>query len=405
MRRTAMISTVVCTTVLCGAAKPVAHAWDVTVSNPADTARPDSVVEIPGMAIGLSASSEWSASVDGNPIPTQLLDEDGDGQPDALLISVDLAARQQARVRLDPIVPPAMASPVQAVIGVRRGAAFNGKKWAGGHINKVDRLDLDPSHVAGDRLTLYDGPGWESGRIAFRLYLDQRNALDLFGKKRTAPVLQWIGQGIGDYHKPAQWGMDILHVTDSLGAGGLGVIENGHVRQVGPAASGVSTRRIANGPVSAGVIVDDRGLTADAIRYDLTARYLIDAGSRVTRITASASADAPVVAGIEKRASVNVLRSGRGEWAYIATYGRQSFIGDRLGMAILYRRADASQVGDDGHTVFVRFKNPHQISYSVAAAWAQEDNGISDQRHFKSYLEGLMRNMNAPVLTSAKPVE
>lgn len=388
------------------------RSWEILVRNPVGIARPGATVEIDGARIGMRAATGWSASIAGHPVPTQAIDRDGDGQPDALVLGLDLAPRQVLRIRLDPTSAQGSAapSPVQAVIGVRRGATLKGQKWTGGHIEDVDRLDLDATHVAGDRLTLYDGPAWESGRVAFRIYLDQRNALDLFGKKQAAPVLQWIGRGVGDYHKEADWGMDILHVTDSLGAGGLGVIEQGHVRQVGPASGGVSGRRIANGPVMAGVAVDDLGLRTADLRYDLHARYTIAADTRITQVEAQASAGAPIVAGIEKRPDVAVLRSHtQGTWSYVATYGQQSFIGDGLGMAILYRPADTAEVGDDGHTVFVRFKNPSLIRYAVAAAWAKEgasgiDPGLVDQAHFVRFLEQELRQLDHPLLVTVTPV-
>lgn len=382
-----------------GATPTAVHSWEVTLRNSMNVARTASVIEIPGDRIALGAATTWSASIDGRPVPVQPFDRDEDGRPDALLISTDLAPHAVQRIRLEvgQAATTAMPSTVQAMIGVRRGAALRDGKWVGGRIDDVERLDLDASHVAGDRLTLYDGPAWESGQVAFRIYLDQRNALDLFGKKQPAPVLQWIGRGIGDYHKEADWGMDILHVTDSLGAGGLGVIEQGHVRQIGAARGGVRGWRIANGPVVAGVAVDDRGLLVGGVSYDLHARYTIAAGTRVTQVDARATAGAPIVAGIEKRPGVAVLRSGgRGRWAYVATYGQQSFIGDGLGMAMFYRRADAAEVGDDGHTVFIRFRDPAKIHYAVTAAWAKEQGGLVDQAGFVAFLDQSLRALAHP---------
>ena len=388
---------------LLGAASPSPYSWDVTLRNPIDVARPDSMIEIPGTSVDVRAAA-WTATANGKPVPTQLVDRDGDGNADSLLLLVDLGPSELLHVRLDPEAALSTPSRVQAMVGVRRAATLKDGKWVGGKIEEVDRLDLDSSHVAGDRLTLYDGPGWESDRIGFRVYLDQRNALDLFGKKNPAPVLQWIGRGVGDYHKEADWGMDILHVTDSLGAGGIGVIEKGHVRQVGVATGGVSGGRIANGPVMAGVAATNRGLSAEATKYDLFASYTINAGARVTDINATASAHVPIVAGIERRPAVAVLKSRDGAWGYIATYGQQSFIGDGLGMAILYRITDVAEVGDDGHTVFIRFKDPRHIRYSVSAAWAKESGGIVNQLQFQQYLLSCMRALNRPIVVTVKPL-
>ena len=45
----------------------------------------------------------------------------------------------------------------------------------------------------------YEGPGWESDKVAFRFYLDWRNGIDVFGKKTPGIVLPFVG--MEDYEK------------------------------------------------------------------------------------------------------------------------------------------------------------------------------------------------------------
>ncbi len=284
---------------------------------------------------------------------------------------------------------------VQAVMGLRVGATFDGKAWIGGHFQNFPEVSMSPSHHVGDKLTVYDGPGWESDKVAYRLYLDGRNAIDLFGKKQPDLILDKIGRGVGDYHKEAPWGMDILKVDKSVGAGGLGILQDGKVRQVGAAQDGIVARVTADGPAVAGIKVEDLGLTSAGTAYDLTAQYTIAPGHRETWVTARASKDVPIVAGIEKPSDVDVLYSPKAKhtgWAYIATYGKQSIIGDALGIVVFYRPRDVVATGDDGDTVFIRFKTPHAIHYGLAAAWSQEGGGITNEADFVTYINGVLAN-------------
>jgi len=59
----------------------------------------------------------------------------------------------------------------------------------------VQSLTTPPGYKQGDKLVAYEGPGWESDRVAYRLYLDGRNAIDIFGKRSPDLVLSKVGRG------------------------------------------------------------------------------------------------------------------------------------------------------------------------------------------------------------------
>ena len=110
----------------------------------------------------------------------------------------------------------------------------------------VEYVATPPKYKPGDNLITYEGPGWESQMVGYRLYLDGRNAIDVFGKKTADMILKQVGRG-DDYHQMQPWGMDILKVGSSLGSGGFGVHENGEAVQIGPAAQ-FSAQILKNGP-------------------------------------------------------------------------------------------------------------------------------------------------------------
>jgi len=44
---------------------------------------------------------------------------------------------------------------------------------------QMQSFETPPGFKQGDKLITYEGPGWESDKTAFRIYLDGRNALDI----------------------------------------------------------------------------------------------------------------------------------------------------------------------------------------------------------------------------------
>lgn len=77
-----------------------------------------------------------------------------------------------------------------AEISAKTDGKWEGRKYKGGTVFKnVDRLKLAPEHTDHSFDIRYEGPGWENNRIGYRLYLDWRNAIDIFGKKTSENIL------------------------------------------------------------------------------------------------------------------------------------------------------------------------------------------------------------------------
>jgi len=256
-----------------------------------------------------------------------------------------------------------------------------------GAYREVSSIEVPKDHVIHDKLFPIEGAGIESDRIGYRVYLDKRNAVDVFGKKEPGIVLNAIGQGGPSYHDESDWGMDFWHVGDSLGAGGLGVLDKGMARQLDDPKRIVATVE-EPGPAFARLRIDDTGFTVGKRRLNLSAHYAIRAGSRLMQVTASASRGTPLVAGIGKYPDTVLIKSSpKSGWGYFATWGRQSENGkDVVGMAFFYPVAGVTRTGDDGRSLFVLFKNPAHVRYAAAAAWVKEGGGITSEAQFRDYV-------------------
>ena len=113
-------------------------------------------------------------------------------------------------------------SKTNAEISVKEGGKWNDRKYKGGTFKNVQSLDLDPRHTDHSFDIRFEGPGWESNKIAYRLYLDWRNAIDIFGKTTDKMVLPLVGlDGFESYHLKQDWGSDILKVGKGQGIGSI----------------------------------------------------------------------------------------------------------------------------------------------------------------------------------------
>src|SRR6476660_7722157 len=81
-----------------------------------------------------------------------------------------------------------------AEISVKEGGKWEGRKYIGGTFKNVEKLKLAKEHTDHSFDIRYEGPGWESSKIGYRLYLDWRNAIDIFGKKTESIILPQVGQ-------------------------------------------------------------------------------------------------------------------------------------------------------------------------------------------------------------------
>ena len=293
--------------------------------------------------------------------------------------------------------PPTPLATLNVQVGGTRDAEGI---YRGGTFQLVDRFDAPAEHGPRDALIAFEGPGWESDLVAYRLYLDERNVPDIYGKKLPRAVLPYIGQGKDDYHAMADWGMDILQVNQSLGTGGIGVLRDEKVSQLGPSRIGAA---VTNAPGLASVRVESRGFAGDGGPADLVATYSIAAGSRVTRVEASTSGKVPqMIAGIIRHPGTQLLQGRAGKWSYIGTWGEQSLAMDGLGIALFYRTDEVGYVLRGETDIAIQFCDRTRFRYAFAAAWTQEPAAPKSAPAFEAWMRETAAEMDRGDTVPAK---
>lgn len=270
------------------------------------------------------------------------------------------------------------------------------KEYKGGFFKNVQSLKVPKEHTDHTWYLRYEGPGWESNKIGYRLYLDWRNAIDIFGKTTDSMVLSKVGQdGFDSYHEPQSWGQDILKVGKGLGIGSIGRLVNDkvlHFKEVDSTSASVE-----NTSSKSSIVINYNGWKTGDDKIDLKSILSIKPDTRITNHTVTSSKEIKgIVTGIVNH-NVDYFQkdSENKKWGYIATYGKQTLVPDNLGMAIFYEVATTTEVKKGEFDYLIEFKpTTKPISYYFLGAWEQEIDGIKTQEDFIKYLDTKLEELN-----------
>ncbi|QZK90133.1 DUF4861 domain-containing protein [Flavobacterium sp. CHNK8] len=284
-----------------------------------------------------------------------------------------------------------------AEISVKEGGKWECRKYIGGTFKNVQKLKLAPEHTDHSFDIRYEGPGWESNKIGYRLYLDWRNAIDIFGKKTDAVVLPQVGQdGFDSYHEMSDWGSDILKAGKGIGIGSIDRYLNNerlHFYEVDSTLANVE-----NKSKSSGVYIQYYGWKTAGEKIDFTSRLTIAPNQRHTQHTIQASkAISGICTGIVKQKNTEVFKkvSQNKRWAYLATYGKQSLVPDQLGMAIFYEVSTIeSEVNAEFDHLLIFNPSTQPVTFYFLGAWEQEKDGIKNKEAFVKYLDVKLIGLN-----------
>lgn len=284
-----------------------------------------------------------------------------------------------------------------AEISVKEGGKWEARKYVGGTFKNVQKHKLVQAHTDHSFDIRYEGPGWESNKVGYRLYLDWRNAIDIFGKKTEAMVLPQVGQdGFDSYHQMSDWGQDILKAGKGIGIGSIDRFLNKERLHFFSVDSTVV--KIENKPEASIVQINYYGWKTANDAIDLTSKLSISPDQRHTKHSIRASKKITgICTGVVKQKNTELFKktSENKKWAYIATYGEQSLVPDKLGMAIFYEISTIeSEVETDLDHLLLFRPSTKQIDFYFSAAWEQEKDGIKSKEEFVKYLEEKLMLLN-----------
>jgi hypothetical protein len=323
----------------------------------------------------------------------------------AILFFISLVAckNQEGKKMEDQVLKPDTTYTIEtaknyAELSIKEGGYWEGREYIGGTFKNVTELKVPTAHTDHSWYIRYEGPGWESNKVGYRLYLDWRNCIDIFGKVTDSIILPKVGQdGFDSYHEKSDWGQDILKAGKGLGIGAIGRYVNKEVLHFNDVDS--TFAKVENTINKSTVTVNYYGWKTLNDKTDFSSFLTITPNQRYTKHTIKTSKEMEgICTGIVKH-GVNYFtkESTNKKWGYIATYGKQTLAAepDNLGMAILYEIATVSEVTEWEHDHLIVFKPSNkEISFYFLGAWEQEKDGIKTETDFLSYLDEKLQELN-----------
>lgn len=261
--------------------------FDVEVSNPMQIARKDAPVTCRVTHDVRSAL----VTLNGQEIPCQLDDLNGDGLMDELFFLADIGPQESQTYNVELYVE---GSPRRYEPRVYVEMMLTNKK-----IKETNKQDLYISQLTVDRgvnpywMLHHHGAAFESELVAYRIYFDHRQTVDIYGKYRQGLELHDTQFYPDQAQKDAGFGDDVLWVGNTLGVGTLRGWDGQQPTMVQDVEQR-SQRIVSRGPLRTIVEVKAKGWVPQAGQepIDMTQRYTLVAGHRDCAIDISFSPNA-----------------------------------------------------------------------------------------------------------------
>lgn len=277
-----------------------------------------------------------------------------------------------------------------------------------------------PTDFAKQKLPPYltEGPAWENDKVAFRVYLDTRNTKDIFGKTTPKMMMDTVGLNPENiYHHLSDWGMDILAVGKSLGAGSLALqipAVNGRdtlVRLGGNNVGETTFEKVADGPVRGIFRMHYKNWQiANGIEpINVTEEISIWGGKYFYQSQVTVNNAAPgtkLVTGIVNLKSKKSNELSVGDSRVLYTYDVQSENKDKLGMAVMVHNKQLPTFGrtpNQSSEVLNTYTaswpvSPTPSEFRFYAGWELSDLLFTNEDSFKKFLNNEAIKYSVPLV-------
>ena len=334
---------------------------------------------------------------EGNFLPSQCDDLDGDGRWDELAFLSDLGTAESRKVTFEHVERAGYPDfTTRTHLRFCRATEPYDTAWGDLRMKTNDTKFTIPVYQM-------EGPAWENDMVAFRNYYDARNGIDIYGKRVGEMILDSVGIKGRNYHELAAWGMDILKVGNSLGAGAIAIGIKDSLYRVGPCEEG-RFRMIHQGPVRTAFELTYRNVPAGDRFYTVKQQISIYAGDNFYRNSVQVEGlmgDEELVTGIVDLYSLPADKSDIGQMKVMSTWGKQAMNGEVLGMAVIFPASEFKRYWEapangqgivSTHLISLALSAGKPTQYAFMAAWELRDEKVKEQGYFNDVIkEGVRR--------------
>jgi len=370
---------------------PGANLVTVTAANPSAFARTRETVVLLGSELAklvpsLEIKKALVVDAVGRPVVSQLVDMNGDDEPDELVFQVDLAAGQAKRFNLR--------------LGERQPLAAREYKVYARFVRER-----------------HDDFAWENDLVAHRMYGPEletwakdslvSSGIDTWAKRTHELVVnEWYMTD--DYHRDNGQGADFYGVGKSRGCGGLGIWANGKLY---PSRNFVRSRVLANGPIR---LVFELTYAPWEIpggaHISETKRVVLDAGTAFNRFESTFSGGKGALAvavGIAKHAGsalrVHAGSSSMSVWEPVKD--AQGSVSGNLGCAVVLSAGAGleAQASDLDYLAVTSTDAAERIVYRAGSTWDRAGQ-VRDLDAWAKTVENVAAKAAAPLQVQLAPL-
>lgn len=401
----------------------------IELSNPTSVKLTDKAISIDRSQLKETIDEELSpylTASNGDNIPVQLDDLDGDKHWDALFFVADIPANGMSKYTLE---WKKEKQEFTAKTSVRFGKRLATDIPVKPALKEVMLANELPKSIGFQRYQT-DGPSWENDKVGFRHYLDGRNAKDLFAKKTAAITPEDVGLDengvtIDNYHVMEPWGRDVLWVGNSLGIGGYGLSDGNNLLRLGvtveDAVNNVektSFEIITEGPVRSQLsytydnwqpensnnsyhVEETTSIWPGMYGYQNSVTFDGLVGSETMIVgLANSNTDKELTVLDENEKFVVLYTHDKQTYEKVWTLGLALIIPKDVYLGFF----EAPKEGRISNTFLAKVKaeNNKAIQYYALACWELSDKRFTDKTYFEAYLKEITNQLAANVSTVIK---
>lgn len=279
-------------------------------------------------------------------------------------------------------------------------------------INEIEFPGTTSPHATYDAIYGH-GAMWESEYIAFRIYMDHRQSLDLYGKRKRQMELDSTNFYTDAYWRAKGYGEDILFAGSSIATGSFRGCENGQPAYINKVSA--RGQRILNaGPDTVIVEVWDKDWKTNGKTLQMRQQYTMLRDHRDVQVDIflEGSEDKDLfVTGVQKleidhkgfvgirhkdkQKSLMELRGLAGSWGRNIPEKGHPEIVHGVGIGIYVPSLYLHETREDSlnYLCYIHPVDGHIRYYIAAYAWMQEDGKIKTSDHWLEWLEEWARKM------------
>ena len=393
--------------VLCASASASAQkTFDVTVTNDYPKTKSSAPVVLRLDKYGFDVKSAL-VKTDGREIPCQLDDIDQDGRFDELCFITDVAGNVSKKFTVT-LYEEGEPRSYQPQVYVEM--LLSNKK-----VKQSNKQDLYISQLTVDNGTNpywtlhHHGAAFENDMVAYRIYFDHRQTVDIYGKYERRLELKETQFYPDEQQKAARYGDDVLWVGSTLGLGTLRGWDGGKPTMLTDVDKR-SQRIISRGPIRTIVEVKDKGWTPQPgdKPIDMTALYTLYAGRRECSVDVKFSK--PAAGYLLSTGFINVKNSTeysdkkgiRGCWGTDWPVSAKDSVGHKretvgLGICVPEEYIVSEEPANKDNYAYVIKTDTNELHYKITFCSDNETFGYHSDEEWYSFLKEWKEDLAHPL--------